>query len=115
MFLRGAEAGAERCHVAECDIDPSIRPSIAILGNTIVVCVLDYAGGFGHHNPMGASRTFRKADLDRAIRSVVQAGERVGGITIRSDGAVVISTVTAPTSERNDLDRWRADRAARAH
>lgn len=61
--------------------------------------------------------TVRKADLDRVLRALTDAGQRAASVVVRPGGEIVITpALTADTSGQqvDDLTAWRTNRAQRA-
>lgn len=65
---------------------------------------------------MGRPRTFRQADLERAIRAAKKQGLNVCGYKISPTGEIEVLTGSAPTRELTPFEKWQAeqngDRAA---
>jgi hypothetical protein len=55
----------------------------------------------------------RKVDLDRAIKAVTDAGLHVAGVRVGNDGSIEVLTGEARRAQPDDLEAWRAARAAR--
>jgi hypothetical protein len=62
-------------------------------------------------------RAVRKSDLDRVLRALKDAGQAVRQVEMRPDGGVLIvpgDRLSLRGSDNNELDEWRARRAARS-
>jgi hypothetical protein len=65
---------------------------------------------------MTRPRTFRQADLGRALREFRRQGLPIAGAEITADGVIRILTSAAPVRELTPYEKWQAenngDRAA---
>lgn len=65
---------------------------------------------------MTRTPTIRKADLDRVLKAIKDAGQEVGSIVVRPGGVVEITpalTTGGSAAQRDELAQWRERRNAR--
>ena len=62
---------------------------------------------------MNRPARFRQRDLDRAIRSVKNAGLTIGGVEIDENGKITVKCAAeTPPPASDSFDAWKAKRAS---